>query len=326
MSDPSIPVVDVRDWHGDAAARARFVRGVGESLADIGFFALANHGIAPAETQRAYATAREFFALPAATKARYHRAGAKGQRGYTGFGTEHAKDAKAADLKEFWQVGRVDVPDDHEVHQPFGPNLWPDADVPAFQPVMSALYRGLDGLGAICLEAAALYLGEPADTFAAMATDSDTIVRVIYYPPTAGAPAGAVRSAAHEDINLITLLSGATADGLELLRRDGTWMPVHVSFDHIVVDSGDMLQNLTGWNASDVIVKSPQISLSNLVGRIYDAGRSKILHGTHVDRTISFADERRYATTLAGIALRGCVIRLAKYTGPDVDTAFRTIS
>lgn len=245
MSDPSIPVVDVRDWHGDAAARARFVRGVGESLADIGFFALANHGIAPAETQRAYATAREFFALPAATKARYHRAGAKGQRGYTGFGTEHAKDAKAADLKEFWQVGRVDVPDDHEVHQPFGPNLWPDADVPAFQPVMSALYRGLDGLGAICLEAAALYLGEPADTFAAMATDSDTIVRVIYYPPTVGAPAGAVRSAAHEDINLITLLSGATADGLELLRRDGTWMPVHVSFDHIVVDSGDMLQNLT---------------------------------------------------------------------------------
>ncbi len=245
MSDPSIPVVDVRDWFGDDEARARFVRGVGESLADIGFFALANHGISPEDTQRAYATARAFFALPPATKAAYHRAGAKGQRGYTGFGTEHAKDAQAADLKEFWQVGRVDVPDGHEVHQPFGPNLWPDADVPAFRPVMSELYRGLDRLGAMCLEAAALYLGEPADTFAAMATDSDTIVRVIYYPPTVGAPVGAVRSAAHEDINLITLLSGATADGLELLRRDGTWMPVHVSFDHIVVDSGDMLQNLT---------------------------------------------------------------------------------
>ena len=148
MSDPSIPVVDVRDWFGDDEARARFVRGVGESLADIGFFALANHGISPEDTQRAYATAREFFALPPATKAAYHRAGAKGQRGYTGFGTEHAKDAQAADLKEFWQVGRVDVPDGHEVHQPFGPNLWPDADVPAFRPVMSELYRGLDRLGA----------------------------------------------------------------------------------------------------------------------------------------------------------------------------------
>jgi hypothetical protein len=88
----------------------------------------------------------------------------------------------------------------------------------------------------------------------------------------------------------------------------------------------EMMQNLTGWNASDVIVKSPQITLSNLVGRIYEDGRSKILHGTHVDRTISFSDERRYATTLAGMALRGCVVRLARYAGPDVETAFRTIS
>ena len=79
-----------------------------------------------------------------------------------------------------------------------------------------------------------------------MATDSDTIVRVLYYPPVAaGIPAGAVRSAAHEDINLITLLSGATADGLELLRRDGSWMPVHTGLDTIVVDAGDMLQNVT---------------------------------------------------------------------------------
>ncbi|MEZ4402474.1 MAG: 2-oxoglutarate and iron-dependent oxygenase domain-containing protein [Kofleriaceae bacterium] len=245
MSESSIPVVDVRDWHGDATARARFVRGVGESLSDIGFFALANHGVPAELTSQAYATARAFFALPPATKARYHRAGAKGQRGYTGFGTEHAKDSAAADLKEFWQVGRVDVGDDHEVHQPFGPNLWPDADVATFQPVMTALYRALDHLGRLCLEAAALHLGEPADAFASMAADSDTIVRVIYYPPTVGAPPGAVRSAAHEDINLITLLSGATAEGLELLRRDGTWMPVHVSFDHIVVDAGDMLQNVT---------------------------------------------------------------------------------
>lgn len=245
MSAASIPIVDVTDWQGDDAARARFVRGVGESLADIGFFALANHGVPAELTTSAYDAARAFFALPPERKQRYHRAGAKGQRGYTGFGTEHAKDARAADLKEFWQVGRVDVPDAHEVHQPFGPNLWPDEDVAGFRPVMTALYRALDQLGRMCLEAAALYLGEPAATFAAMADDSDTIVRVIYYPPTLDAPPGAVRSAAHEDINLITLLSGATSDGLELLRRDGTWMPVHVSFDHIVVDAGDMLQNLT---------------------------------------------------------------------------------
>ncbi|HVV86800.1 MAG TPA: 2-oxoglutarate and iron-dependent oxygenase domain-containing protein [Kofleriaceae bacterium] len=245
MTDSNIPVVDHRDWLAGGAARDRFVRGVGESLADIGFFALAHHGIPAELTTAAYEAARAFYALPRDVKQRYHRAGAKAQRGYTGFGTERARDQGVPDLKEFWQVGRCGVPDDHPVHRTFGPNVWPDADVPAFRDVISRLYLGLDALGAACLEAAALYLGEPARRFADMAVDSDTIVRIIYYPPTAGAPPGAVRSAAHEDINLITLLSGATSEGLELLRRDGTWMPVHVSFDHLVVDAGDMLQNVT---------------------------------------------------------------------------------
>ncbi len=245
MTVSSIPVVDVRDWHAGGDARARFTATVGAALADTGFFALAHHGIPEALTRRAYEAARAFFHLPADVKARYHRAGARGQRGYTGFGTEHARDSQAPDLKEFWQVGRTGVPDEHPVHRPFGPNLWPDEVVEDFRPALSELYQALDALGTICLEACARHLGEPAGAFADMTTDSDTIVRVIYYPPTVDAPPGAVRSAAHEDINLITLLSGATAEGLELLRRDGTWMPVHVSFDHIVVDSGDMLQNVT---------------------------------------------------------------------------------
>lgn len=245
MTDSNLPVADYRDWLAGGAARAGFVRVVGESLADIGFFALANHGIAAELTTAAYQAARDFYALPGDVKQRYHRAGARAQRGYTGFGTERARDQGTPDLKEFWQVGRCNVPDDHPVHRPFGPNLWPDEVVPAFRDVITRLYLGLDALGTACLEAAALHLDEPARRFADMTIDSDTIVRIIYYPPTVGAPAGAVRSAAHEDINLITLLSGATSEGLELLRRDGSWMPVHVSFDHIVVDSGDMLQNVT---------------------------------------------------------------------------------
>jgi isopenicillin N synthase-like dioxygenase len=245
MTDSNIPVVDYRDWQAGGAARERFVRGVGESLADIGFFALANHGIPAGQTRAAYEAARAFYALPLDVKQRYHQPRAKGQRGFTGFGTEKARDAGTPDLKEFWQVGRVSVPDDHPVHQPYGPNVWPDEVVPAFREVIGRLYLDLDALGGACLEAAGLYLGEDARRFADMAVDSDTIVRIIYYPPTVGAPQGAVRSAAHEDINLITLLSGATSEGLELLRRDGTWMPIHVDFEHLVVDAGDMLQNVT---------------------------------------------------------------------------------
>jgi isopenicillin N synthase-like dioxygenase len=124
-------------------------------------------------------------------------------------------------------------------------NIGP-SEVPAFGPTLVDLYRHLDRLGAALLEACAAYLDEPAQRFVDMTTDSDTIVRVLYYPPLPpSTPPGAVRSAAHEDINLITLLSAATAEGLELLRHDGTWMPVHTGFDTIVVDAGDMLQNVT---------------------------------------------------------------------------------
>lgn len=236
----NIPVVDLGDWKTGGAARERFVKSVGESLADIGFFAVKNHGVPDALTQRAYEVARTFFHLPSSQKARYHDPAKKGQRGFTGFGTEHAKDSGAPDLKEFWQMGRPET-----VHPQFGPNVWPE-EVPAFGETLVGLYRHLDHLGGVLLEACAAYLDEPADRFVGMTRDSDTIVRVLYYPPVAAdVPAGAVRSAAHEDINLITLLSGATAEGLELLRRDGSWMPVHTGFDTIVVDSGDMLQNAT---------------------------------------------------------------------------------
>jgi isopenicillin N synthase-like dioxygenase len=245
MAVQNIPVVDLREWHEGGAARQRFVQTLGEGLADTGFFAVQGHGISDELTRRAYGAAREFFHLPAATKARYHDPKKHGQRGFTGFGTEHAKDSKAPDLKEFWQVGRPEVPDDHPVHAVYGPNFWP-IEVADFGPALTSLYRQLDALGAILLEAAAGYIGEPPELFRSMVTDSDTIVRVLYYPPVAaGVPPGAIRSAAHEDINLITLLSGATAEGLELLQRDGTWRAIHTGFDTIVVDAGDMLQNLT---------------------------------------------------------------------------------
>ncbi|MCS7292530.1 MAG: 2OG-Fe(II) oxygenase family protein [Gloeomargarita sp. SKYBB_i_bin120] len=67
-----------------------------------------------------------------------------------------------------------------------------------------------------------------------------------HYPPLpAGLPPGILRAAPHTDINLITLLCGATSEGLELQQRDGTWWPVPVLPEALVVDSGDMLQWLT---------------------------------------------------------------------------------
>lgn len=246
MVEDSIPSVDFQDYLRGGEARARFVEKVGGSLRDVGFLALYNHGVADELLASAYREARTFFALPDEVKARYDSQAHSGQRGHTSFGREHAKDASAPDLKEFYQIGRTNVPDDHPVHARYGANVWPDAEVPGFRPTMTSLYEALDQLGGAILEACALFIGERADLFRAMAEESDTILRVIHYPPLSeDTPPNAVRAAAHEDINFITLLPGSTADGLEIQRRDGTWLPIRAHAREIIVDSGDMLQAIT---------------------------------------------------------------------------------
>ncbi|MBA3540023.1 MAG: 2-oxoglutarate and iron-dependent oxygenase domain-containing protein, partial [Deltaproteobacteria bacterium] len=146
MSSQNIPIVDLGEWIAGGASRERFVATIGEALIDTGFFAVANHGVPEALTRTAYQVARELFHQPPAVKATYHEPGKHGQRGFTGFGKEHARDSQAPDLKEFWQVGRPDVADEHPVHRVFGPNIWP-REVPEFRPAIEALYRSLDQIG-----------------------------------------------------------------------------------------------------------------------------------------------------------------------------------
>ncbi len=239
MPSQTIPVVDLQDFTvGSAAAQAAFVTQVGQALEDIGFFAVVNHGVKPELIQQAYAAATEFFELPEVVKQQYAKPEWHGQRGFTQFGQEHAKDQMAPDLKEFWHVGRQDSPD-------YPPNLWP-SEVPQFQPVFTQLYQQLETCGLQLLEACALYLGEPRSCLRSWAEGSDTILRIIHYPPIpADAHPASLRSAPHEDINLITLLCEATAAGLELQQRDGQWLPIAALPGQIIVDSGDMLQQLT---------------------------------------------------------------------------------
>ena len=167
-----------------------------------------------------------------------------GQRGYTAFGREHAKDQPVPDLKEFWHVGR-DLPAGHPLEHAYAANLWP-SQIPRFREIMSALYHQLEVCGDHLLEACALHLGEERALFTAMARAGDSVLRVLHYPPIpADAHPASIRAAAHEDINLMTLLLESTAPGLELLQRDGAWRPVHALAGQIIVDTGDMMQRLS---------------------------------------------------------------------------------
>lgn len=265
QNQQTIPVADLQDFlSNDPARRSRFVRTVGEALEDIGFFALENHGvnghdrgadvrgeqsdrIGTAEDLmgKAYALAQRFFELDESKKRSYENLAWNGQRGFTSFGREHAKDAKAPDLKEFWHVGREPWKTSPEAGVSRLDNVWPE-EIPEFKPVMLELYKGMERCAVSVLQACAEYLGEPRDTFTGIAEDGDTILRIIHYPPIgADSDPASIRAAAHEDINLITLLVEATSGGLELLQHDGTWRPIHALSGQIIVDTGDMIQNLT---------------------------------------------------------------------------------
>ena len=241
----SIPVIDFEDFlSDDESRRKKFVSMVGDSLKDIGFFALENHGIAIDLIEKSYQRGDEFFSLDKSVKNNYLQPNISHQRGYTAFGVEHAKDNPAPDLKEFWQTGRSH---DSKVSTPNYPaNIWPTDTVPLFEETIDELYNKMESLSLKLLSACSLYLGKEENWLGEMTENGNTIMRIIHYPPLGdNVTPGAVRSAAHEDINFITLLVTATADGLEVMDHDGSWIKVEGDARYIIVDSGDMIQNLT---------------------------------------------------------------------------------
>ena len=242
---PRIPTLDIRRFiqPDSPADREAFVADLGAAYREWGFAGIRNHGIPQQLIDEAYDAFKAFFALPEETKKKYHVPGGGGARGYTPFGVETAKDSKHFDLKEFWHIGR-EIPDDSPYRGVMPPNLWPD-EVPGFRKKGYALYQALDDLGSQVLRALALHIDLPEDFFADKTDCGNSILRPIHYPPITADDIPNVRAGAHGDINLITLLVGASAAGLEVKSHDGEWVPFTSDADTIVVNIGDMLQRLT---------------------------------------------------------------------------------
>ena len=226
----------------DATDPAGFAKAIGDSFERFGFAVVSDHGIDAALIDRAWAQTAAFFALTEDEKRGYYTAAGGGQRGYTPFKTEIAKGASLVDLKEFWHVGR-DLPAGHKFADVMPPNIWPDRPE-GFRETFTELFAAFDRAGDVILSAIARHLGLAADWFDPAVRDGNSILRLLHYPPIP-ADAEGVRAGAHEDINLITLLLGAEEAGLELLERDGKWLPIKPPEGALVVNVGDMLQRLT---------------------------------------------------------------------------------
>jgi len=255
-----IPQADLTDFlSGNPARKNAFVQHIGSSFQEIGFLALKGHFLEERLQEDLYREIKEFFALPTATKEAYEIEGGGGQRGYTGFGEEHAEGRTTGDLKEFWHFGQ-----DLNAH----PNLkgiYPDniqvKELHHFNTVGNQVFKKLEKTAEVLLQAIALYLGLDEFYFNPYIQEGNSILRAIHYPPITQAPEEAERAAAHGDINLITLLMGSQGGGLQVLNRNEKWIDAVAAPDELMINIGDMLSRLTNNHLPSTIhrvVNPPQ--------------------------------------------------------------------
>lgn len=263
----TIPSLDLADFTGtDPEKKKKFVADLGAAYHSIGFVAIRNHYLSDDLSNRLYAIIKKFFALSDDVKKKYENPALAGQRGYIGKGKEHAKGRNTGDLKEFYHVGQ-EVLDADPIKNEYPDNIFP-SELPEFKEISLEVYRSLEKTGVQMLKALAIYLGLPENYFDAKVRHGNSILRPIHYFPIENpdeVPADAVRAAEHGDINLITLLMGASADGLQVLRRDGKWIPITALPDQLIVNVGDMLERLTNKKLKSTIhrVVNPPRHLMN---------------------------------------------------------------
>lgn len=247
-----IPSVDLADFLSDNPERKqKFVNEIGKAYEEIGFVALKNHFLDAALVDKLYQQVAAFFALPIQTISKYEREELAGQRGYVSFGKEHAKDKPEGDLKEFWHFGQ-ELDPDAKLTETYPDNLTV-TELPDFNKTGMQAYRMLEKTGIYVLRALALHIGIEETYYDDWVKNGNSILRPIHYPPITTEPKNAVRAGAHGDINLITLLMGASAPGLQVLRKDGQWIDAIAQPDELVINVGDMLQRHTNGKLKSTI-------------------------------------------------------------------------
>ncbi len=271
MSDKlynEIPSLNLKDFtDGSEDEKKQFVKDLGNAYNSIGFVAIKGHYLTDELSKKLYSIVERFFNLSLDKKKGFENPALAGQRGYTSTGREQAKGHSVPDLKEFYQIGQF-VPDGHPMKKEYPDNVWPE-DIPEMAAVAKEIYQNLEKTGVEMLRAIALYLELPESYFDSKVEYGNSILRAIHYPPIENPdalPDGAVRAAQHGDINLITLLMGASADGLQVLRRDGEWIPITALPNQLVVNVGDMLARLTNDKLKSTIhrvVNPPKDQMKN---------------------------------------------------------------
>jgi isopenicillin N synthase-like dioxygenase len=250
VGETSLPVVDVTAFASgldhdspDAASAAEQIDAV---FRELGFLLVTGHGIDDGVKQRMLDQLRVFFALPVEQKEAIAIGRSPCHRGYVGIATETLDDANtlAGDLKETIDSGPEHGPDHPEVvaGTPLhGPNQLPD--LPGFRTAWEEYFEQAVEAAVRVQRGVARALGLPVDYLLDIPGETLYHFRMIHYPPQYRLPPaeGQLGCGAHTDYGSVTLLTDDGVGGLQVMRRDGTWIDVQVPDDHVVVNLGDLM-------------------------------------------------------------------------------------
>ncbi len=249
LQKENIPTVDLSQFiHGNTKAKKSFAKALGDGLRKYGFVALKGHGVPVELFNENYKQLGRVFNLEMDTKKQYHRPEIGSQRGYSPLKGElkgSTVDGKKTrpDLKESWHTGRAS-------------NVFPN-EIPELKPASLKLYHEMEKVGIQLLEAIDMYLNDKGYLKSLVVDDHGVpngthLMRSIHYPPVTAQDLenenpdeAVVRAGVHNDMNLITLLPQSTQGGLQIRKRDGSWLSVFAQEGAIIVNAADMLALIT---------------------------------------------------------------------------------
>ncbi|MGH7374390.1 MAG: isopenicillin N synthase family dioxygenase [Candidatus Rokuibacteriota bacterium] len=271
----TVPFIDLAPFTDGTAGGRAVARAVNAACTDIGLFTIAGHGAPEALVARMLETSRAFFDLPAALKEAVKRPRPEQSRGYIALGDENLSysrgDDTTTDLKEFFAIGPVDVPDEEYYRRPeaypsFAPNLWP-AGPADFRRVWTQYYHAMEQLAARIMRIFAVALDLREDFFRDKTDRHISGIRANHYPEQVEAPRpGQIRAGAHTDYGAVTILLPEDVPGLQALNRQGEWVDVTAPPGAFVCNIGDLMQHWTNdrWvSTMHRVVNPPRAAAGN---------------------------------------------------------------
>ena len=254
----SIPTISLKNYKKNKEAISKEIY---NACNKVGFFSIIDHDLNIDLIKKVLRLSKDFFNQTNDYKMKYCIKEGAGQRGYTPFGVETAKNALLPDQKEFWHHGRSTWNEDLENKMP--KNLIIE-EINGINIALENLYSELETLGKKILSLIAVSLKLEDEWFNNKINQGNSILRLIHYPKIDQKNNG-LRAEAHEDINLITLLLGTEQEGLEVLNKDNKWIPIKVNSERIVCNVGDMLERLTNDKLKSTThrVNNPKQSIGN---------------------------------------------------------------